>query len=181
MNPSLWHDDLHDDSIFVDPFHPENVTDIIAWQSYHVSPLFNPNPDLAFLDWDGLGPGTFDPAPKTNISNPSLEDLTTTFHESALYRATEFRKIPAFGVISSPHLDLKDSRESLPAVPSDTPFPFDFSEADIERIKLEGDASKHERYEDCRATLDTIKSQMSEQLAETDDEKAEYERYWPCD
>ncbi|KAJ5751863.1 phosphotransferase enzyme family protein [Penicillium odoratum] len=193
MNPSLWHDDLHDDSIFVDPFHPENVTDIIDLQSYHVSPLFNQNPDLAFLDWAGLGPEKSDLASKPNISNPSreiglrhfmsillkiysLDGGNSSSSRSALHRATEFRKIPAFGVISSAHrifeygkkhlssvvVDLKDSWESLPAVQSK-------------------ELTEHERYEDCKATLHTFKSQILEQLAETDDDKVEYERYWPFD
>jgi Ser/Thr protein kinase RdoA (MazF antagonist) len=50
INPRLWHDDLHDDNIFVDPDNPQNITGIINWQSCHISPLFNHNPDPAFLD-----------------------------------------------------------------------------------------------------------------------------------
>lgn len=40
---------------------------------------------------------------------------------------------------------------------------------------------EHERYDDCRAALQGVKGQILEQLAETDEEKAEYERHWPFD
>ncbi len=36
--PYLWHDDLHDDNVFVDPHNPEKITGIIDWQSCHISP-----------------------------------------------------------------------------------------------------------------------------------------------
>jgi hypothetical protein len=89
-------------------------------------------------------------------------------------------------------------------VNSDIPFPFDFSEEDLERIKLDSEGIvagtelvagvkermgdlwpdkgfiEHERYDDCKTALLEVMGQMLE-LAETDDEKAEYERYWPFD
>lgn len=34
-NPRLWHNDLHDDNIFVDSQNPEKITGIIDWQSCH--------------------------------------------------------------------------------------------------------------------------------------------------
>lgn len=52
--------DLRYVNIFVDPNHPEKITGIIDFQSRHVSPLFNHNPDPAFLGWDDLKPETFD-------------------------------------------------------------------------------------------------------------------------
>ncbi|KAJ9485936.1 hypothetical protein VN97_g7407 [Penicillium thymicola] len=100
-------------------------------------------------------------------------------------------------------VDLKDTWAELPGVTSDTPFQFGFSETDFERIKLDSDDEiagtelvseikekmgdlwpdkgyiEHERYDDCKAALDEVKDQILEQLAETDQEKAEYQRYWP--
>ena len=38
---------------------------------------------------------------------------------------------------------------------------------------------KHEQSDDCKAALHEVKGQILEQLAETDEEKAEYELYWP--
>ncbi|KKK17895.1 hypothetical protein AOCH_004733 [Aspergillus ochraceoroseus] len=131
----------------------------------------------------------------------------------------EFRKTPAYGLIFLAHrmyedgeahfqsllVDLKDSWASLPSVTSNTPSPFDFSQADIERIKLDSDAAvagtdlvleakeslgdlwpdkgfiEHAQYDDCKAALDNVKCQILEQLAETEEEKAEYKRYWPFD
>jgi hypothetical protein len=102
-------------------------------------------------------------------------------------------------------VDLKDSWEDLPAVTGDFPFPFDFSKADIERIKLDSDGAvagsdlvaevreslgdlwpdkgfiEHERYNDCKAALDKVKGQILERLAETDEEEADYRRYRPFD
>jgi hypothetical protein len=100
-------------------------------------------------------------------------------------------------------VDVKDTWVDLPAVTSDMPFPFDFSEEDIERIKQDSDGAvagtklvaevkdrmgdlwpdkgsiEHEQYNDCKAALQEVKDMILEQLAETDEEKAEFERYWP--
>lgn len=40
---------------------------------------------------------------------------------------------------------------------------------------------EHEWYDKCKSALNEMKSQTVEQLAETDEEKAEYERHWPFD
>lgn len=79
--PYLWHNDLHDDNIFVDPNNPEKITGIIDWQSCHISPLFNQNPDPAFLDWDGLEPETLDLAPRPQLAGLSPEERSAAVHE----------------------------------------------------------------------------------------------------
>jgi hypothetical protein len=100
-------------------------------------------------------------------------------------------------------VDLKDTWADLPAVTNDVPFPFYFSEVGFERIKFDSDGAvagtelvaaakermgdlwpdkgfiEHERYDDCKAALHEIKDQILEQLADNDEEKDEYERYWP--
>jgi hypothetical protein len=235
--PCLWHDDLHDDNVFVDPHNPAKITGIIDWQSCHISPLFNHNIDPAFLDWDGLEPETLDLAPRPNISGLSPEERSAAVHEYTtqnvfigwrklmqaknpeLYRAVDFRKTAAYGLIFLAHrmfeygeahfqsllADLKGTWVDLPAVTSDIPFPFSFSEADYERIKVDSDGAvagtelvaeakerlgdlwpdkgfiERERYRDCKIALDGVKDLIMEQLAETDEERAEYERYWPFD
>ncbi|PWY87839.1 phosphotransferase enzyme family protein [Aspergillus sclerotioniger CBS 115572] len=237
INPRLWHNDLHDDNIFVDPHNPEKITGIIDWQSCHISPLFNHNPDPAFLHWDGLEPETLDLVPRPNLSGLSPEERSAAVLEYTiqnvfigwrklmhaknpdLYQIVNFRKTPAYGLIFVAHrmfeygeahfqsllVDLEDTWADLPAVTSDVPFPYQFSEADIERIRSDSDGAvagtdlvaevkeqlgdlwpdkgliEHEQYEDCKAALNEIKAQILEQLAETDEEKAEYERYWPFD
>ncbi|KAI3120539.1 hypothetical protein CBS147326_9423 [Penicillium roqueforti] len=232
--PCLWHDDLHDDNVFVDPDNPAEITGIIDWQSCHISPLFNHNPDPAFLGWDGLEPETLDLAPQPKLSGLSPEERSAAVHEYTLqnvfigwrklmhaknpdlYRVVEFRRTAAYGLIFLAHrmfeygeahiqsllVDLKDTWTDLPAISSDTPFPFDFSEADLERIKLDSNGAvagtdlvaevkermgdlwpdkgfiEHERYNDCKAALHEVKGLILEQLAENEQEKAEYERYW---
>lgn len=98
-------------------------------------------------------------------------------------------------------VDLKDTWSDLPAVDRDIPFLFDFSEEDLKRINSDGvvagtelvakvkermgdlypekDFIEHEQYADCKAALDKVNGQILERLAETDEEKAENERYWP--
>lgn len=233
--PCLWHNDLHDENIFIDPQNPEKITSIIDWQSCHISPLFSHNPDPAFLDWDGLEPETLDLAPRPKLSGLSAEERAAAMREYSvqnlfigwrklmhaknpdLYRAVEFRKTAAYGLIFLAHrifeygeahfrsllVDLKDTWPELPAVASGVPFPFNFSEEEIERIKLDSDGAiagtelvakvkedmgdlwpdkgfiEHERYDECKAFLAEVKNQILEQLAETEEERAEYERYWP--
>ncbi|KAJ5597315.1 hypothetical protein N7537_007399 [Penicillium hordei] len=96
-----------------------------------------------------------------------------------------------------------DTSADFPGLPSDIPFPFDISEMDLERIKLDNDDAvagtelmsevkeemgdrwpdrglvEHERYDDCKAALDEVKGQIPDQFADNDEEKAEYQRYWP--
>lgn len=235
IRPCLWHNDLHGDNIFVDSKNPKKITGIIDWQSCHVSPLFNHNPDPAFLDWDGLEPETLDLAPRPKLSELSPEERPAAMHEYTtqnvfigwrklihaknqdLYRVVEFRKTTAYGLIFLAHrmfeygeahfqsllVDLKDTWAYLPAVSSDESFPFDFSEADVERIKLDSDGAvagtelvaaakesmgdlwpdkgfiEHERYDDCKVALGEVRDQILEQLAETEEEKEEYKYYWP--
>jgi len=120
-NSYLWHDDLHQDNIFVDPNNPEKIMGIIDWQSCHISPLFNHNPDPAFLDWDGLEPETLDLAPIPTLSGLSPEERSAAVREYTvqnvfigwrkfmqaknpdLYRVVEFRKTAAYGLIFLAH------------------------------------------------------------------------------
>ncbi|KAM5454775.1 hypothetical protein MaudCBS49596_002072 [Microsporum audouinii] len=233
--PCLWHGDLHDDNIYVDPHNPEKITAIIDWQSCHISPLFNHSPDPAFLTWDGIEPETLDLAPRPKLSGLSPEERSAAVREYAhqnifiawrklmhaknpdLYRAVDFRKTAAYGLIFLAHrmfeygnahfqsllVDLKDTWAELPAVSGDNPFPFDFSEADIERIKLDSESAvagtelvaelkeglgdlwpdkgfiEHELYDECKTALHDAKVQILGQLAETEEEQAEYDRNWP--
>ncbi|KAK2762140.1 hypothetical protein FQN54_001147 [Arachnomyces sp. PD_36] len=239
--PCLWHNDLHDDNIFVDPHNPENITSIIDWQSCHISPLLNHNPDPAFLDWDGLEPETLDLAPRPKLSGLSPEERSAAVREyteqnvfmgwrklmhaknPGLYRVVEFRKTTAYGLIFLAHrmfeygeahfmsllVDLKDTWAELPAVvtaaAADAPssFPFKFSDDYIERIKLDSEGAiagtelvdevkesvgdlwpdkgfiENERYDECTAALREVKDRILEQLAETEEERDEINRYWP--
>jgi Phosphotransferase enzyme family len=231
----IWHNDLHSDNIFVDPQNPENITSIIDWQSCHISPLFNHNPDPAFLDWDGLEPETLHLAPKPNLSSLRPEESSAAMRQYQeqnlfigwrklmqvknpdLYQAVEFRKTIAFGLLFLAHrmfeygeahfssllIDLRDTWADLPAVQSEIPYPFEFSESEVEEIKLDGDGAvagtelvaevkeslgdlwpvkgliAHERYEECKTALRDVERIILEQLAETDAERVQYENLWP--
>lgn len=41
--------------------------------------------------------------------------------------------------------------------------------------------TEHGRYDECKAALREVKAHRSGELAETDEERAEYERCWPFD
>ncbi|KAJ5708665.1 phosphotransferase enzyme family protein [Penicillium malachiteum] len=235
--PFLWHNDLHDDNIFVDPHNPEKITAIIDWQSCHISPLFNQNPDPAFLDSDGLEPATLDLAPRPKLSGLSPEERSKAVHEYTirnvfigwrklmhaknpdLYRVVEVRRTSIYGLIFLAHrifeygeahlqsllVDLKDTWIDSPAFTSANPFPLVFSKTDVERIKLDSDGAvagtelvadvkermgdlwpdkgfiESEKYDDCKEALHELKCLIIEQLAEKDEERAEYERCWPLE
>ncbi|GJP90514.1 putative phosphotransferase enzyme family protein [Aspergillus niger] len=102
-------------------------------------------------------------------------------------------------------VDLKDHWEDLPGVSGDFPFPFSFSDAEIERNKLVSDGAvagtelvagvkeqlgdlwpdkgliEHERYEECRAALEEVRDRIVEELGESEEEREEYRRLWPFD
>jgi hypothetical protein len=120
-SPHLWHDDLHHDNIFVNPYNPVKITGIIDWQSCHIWPLFNHNPDPALLDWEGLDPETLDLAPRPELSGLSAEDRSAAVREYTiqnmfigwrklmhaknpnLYQVVEFRKTAAYGLLFLAH------------------------------------------------------------------------------
>ena len=49
----IWHNDLHEGNIFVDPANPTEITGIIDWQSTQAAPLFENTIDPGILDYDG--------------------------------------------------------------------------------------------------------------------------------
>lgn len=51
--PYLWHDDLHEENIFVDPLKPTEIVSIIDWQGVQAAPLFDHNLKPSFLGYDG--------------------------------------------------------------------------------------------------------------------------------
>ncbi|GBF65387.1 altered inheritance of mitochondria protein 9 [Trichophyton mentagrophytes] len=92
--PCLWHDDLHDENIFVDPSNPSKVTGIIDWQSVSLLPLLDHNPDASFIDYDGPEPENLDRPELGNIDNLSeleKEEAVRKLHQKALFIAS--RKI----------------------------------------------------------------------------------------
>ena len=79
----LWHNDLHDDNIFVDPSDPTKITGIIDWQSVEVGPLMDVSPDLPFLGYNGPEPEKLDRPvwPDTSGLSKEEEDRVIEQHE----------------------------------------------------------------------------------------------------
>jgi hypothetical protein len=72
----LWHGDLHDENIFVDPHNPAKILSIIDWQAVHVAPLFQQAWTPAFLDFAG-------PRPAVGLSSSALPSLPGAEKERA--------------------------------------------------------------------------------------------------
>lgn len=49
----LWHPDLHQENIFVNPENPSEIVAIIDWQSAELAPLFNQFRQPYFLEYEG--------------------------------------------------------------------------------------------------------------------------------
>lgn len=69
----LWHNDLHDENIFVDPEDPTQIRGIIDWQSTQISPLFDNSIDPSFLSYEG-------PEVGDNLDIPELPDDYDSLH-----------------------------------------------------------------------------------------------------
>ncbi|EZF24664.1 hypothetical protein H112_02770 [Trichophyton rubrum D6] len=98
--PCLWHDDLHDENIFVDPSNPSKVAGIIDWQSVNILPLLDHNPDASFIDYDGPEPENLDRPELDNIDDLSESEKVEAvrkFHQKALFIASRkimLKKVP---------------------------------------------------------------------------------------
>ena len=165
--PYLWHDDLHDNNIFVEPSNPGKITAIIDWQSCHISPLFNHNVDSTFLDYDGPEPEVLGLIEKPSLTGLSSEEKSVALRNHAhlnifiawrkltqaknphLFEATEFRKTASILLSFSAYRIFEYGEAYSQALlleikdtwPASTPFPFTFSDAEAERIKARGDAA----------------------------------------
>ncbi|EMD63757.1 hypothetical protein COCSADRAFT_90624, partial [Bipolaris sorokiniana ND90Pr] len=83
LKPTLWHSDLHTDNIFVDPFQPTKVLNIIDWQAANVSPLFLQARHPSFTKFEGPIPEGVKPIPHPD----NFEDMD----EEAQYQAKNLR------------------------------------------------------------------------------------------
>ncbi len=75
----LWHPDLHQENIFVDPEHPSDIVAIIDWQSTEIAPIFNQLGQPYFLHYEG--------PPTIGLQRPELPDnyeqLSSTLKKKA--------------------------------------------------------------------------------------------------
>lgn len=99
--PCLWHDDLHDENIFVDPKDPSKLVGIIDWQSVSLLPLLDHSPDPVFIDYSGPEPETLDRPELENIEGLSETEKTeaiSQYYKKALFVASRkiaLKKTPA--------------------------------------------------------------------------------------
>lgn len=83
--PCIWHTDLHEENIFVDPDDPTIITSIIDWQAAEIAPMYSIARQPYFLDHDGLSlPDLARPKMPDNLSNM---DHSESFAARMLYRA----------------------------------------------------------------------------------------------
>jgi hypothetical protein len=111
----LWHGDLHDGNIFVDPTNPSRVLSLIDWQSTEISPLYFHAQQPLFMryvgpsmhglqrprlreDFAGLEPSEKQKAEDLYL-NQGLSSLynTLTHHQNPrLYAALQFQETPRY-------------------------------------------------------------------------------------
>ncbi|KAL8787607.1 MAG: hypothetical protein Q9195_007695 [Heterodermia aff. obscurata] len=124
QSPCLWHGDLHDENIFVNPDKPTEVVGITDWQSTELKPLFEHARLPYLMKYDGpptrglerpslphdLAELDIEDQKKANTLylNQALSALYKTLvhkHIPQLYRALAFRETPSFNFLQlAPHL-----------------------------------------------------------------------------
>lgn len=115
--PHIWHNDLHDENIFVDPANPTKITGIIDWQSTQAAPLFENTIDPGILDYDGPSIESLEPPilPEnfSTLSGAAKAAELQLYYSKALLvayrrliqkhaplkRASDFQASPAFDVL----------------------------------------------------------------------------------
>lgn len=71
----LWHDDLHEENIFVDAENPCEIVAIIDWQSSFVGPLFDHIITPAFLNYEGPAVNGMERPPRPSIAGLSSDEI----------------------------------------------------------------------------------------------------------
>ena len=115
---SLWHNDLHEENIFVNSKNPTEIVGIIDWQSVNLLPLFEHTLDPAFVQYSGPKPETLDRPKLEDTSGMSKEEqaaVNRKYFDKALfiasrkiaskktpaaYRAIEYQKTTAFDLLT---------------------------------------------------------------------------------
>jgi hypothetical protein len=97
----LWHSDLHDENIFVDPQNPSEITGLIDWQSTQIAPLLNHPLDPAFLN--------------SHSADKAVLKSTATRNTSGISRSEEAIAIEE-RLAKSPFLAFRMVTESCPAL-----------------------------------------------------------------
>ncbi|KAI9693396.1 MAG: hypothetical protein M1820_009325 [Bogoriella megaspora] len=236
----LWHNDMHDENIFVDPEDVTKITAIIDWQSVDIAPLFDHHPDPAFLAYQTLELEEVEMPPRPNLTGLSREEsrrVTDEYEAKVLFviwrdlvkrrnpvlqRSISFRNSVAYGLIftisrifeyGEAHfwnlvLELRDSWSTLSAVEESEepiPFPLDLSGAQVEQIQEDYASAANgirvmeeiksgigemwsekgivdpEHYGEAMEVLRDYKGALLHNMVHTEEDRAEFNRYWPFD
>ncbi|KAI1919585.1 hypothetical protein LOZ65_004348 [Ophidiomyces ophidiicola] len=239
LKSHLWHNDFHDENIFVNPENPTEITGIIDWQSAHIAPLFDHVLDPLFLDYQGpdIGDNLDKPQLPDNFKSMQGEEKIAArnlFLDKGLtvaWRRLVKKKNPnqysgimfrnsAIGVLLEVSrrifevgeanfrallLDIRNDwqNQQSGASASSVPFPLDMSEGEVAEIEKDAEAVErgmeimmnirgrlgglwpekgvveHDKYDQVKIILQDIKKELMEIYAETAEDKAIFEKYWP--
>lgn len=125
--PTIWHQDLHVENIFVDPTAPTKVTSILDWQSTEIAPLFVQARLPQFLEHEGPRaeglqrprlPPNFDalePAEQQRVKRLTLDQglwiaykIWIRARNPAFWKALEFQETSAFELLLCARTLLED-------------------------------------------------------------------------
>ncbi|EFQ99359.1 hypothetical protein MGYG_08971 [Nannizzia gypsea CBS 118893] len=183
----LWHNDLHDENIFVDPDSLE-IQGIIDWQSSHIAPLTDHCMDPSFLEYEGpdIG-GDLEkpelPAEIKSLNGEEKEAAVAQYLDKVII--TGWRRLTNSG---APGFPLKFTEAEV-----------SFIEADVERAEFgvrtmkmieqrlsnlwpEKGVVEHENYEETKEALRQIKGEIIEEFKTYPGWDSEvFESLWPFD
>ncbi|EGD94273.1 hypothetical protein TESG_01794 [Trichophyton tonsurans CBS 112818] len=204
--PCLWHDDLHDENIFVDPSNPSKVTGIIDWQSVNLLPLLDHNLDASFIDYDGPEAENLDRPELGNIDNLSELEKKRRYDLLVLARRLfEFGEAHFHALV----VELREAWAGLPANNTNMnhtkPFPITLTEDQIAEIETDcqnairgmqimndfkarlgplwpdKDAVGHEQYNATKDALRVLREEIIQEFGKSEADKIEIKRQWPFD
>ncbi|EFQ97421.1 phosphotransferase enzyme family protein [Nannizzia gypsea CBS 118893] len=102
--PVLWHGDLHDNNIFVDPDDPSKILSIIDWQATYIAPLFQQARTPGFLDFAG---------PQPSIGLTALPPLPDDFESLSTAEKEEAKKLQSKQSLYKIY-EIHSGRENMP-------------------------------------------------------------------
>ncbi|KAM5468853.1 hypothetical protein MauCBS54593_004848 [Microsporum audouinii] len=102
--PILWHSDLHDNNIFVDPDDPSKITSIIDWQSVSIAPLFQQARVPSFLEFDG---------PRLPLGLTALPSLPDNFDDLSPAERKEAKELQSKQSLYKLY-EVQSGRENMP-------------------------------------------------------------------
>lgn len=169
----LWHGDLHEGNIFVDPSDPGSITGLIDWQATTVSPIYFHARQPFLIDYNGPEIHGLKrpelPADYEQLDSASKRSADILFLKQSLcvlyrtlmhqicpdiYRSMEFQQTDQFSLLLLARNLLIDGEAAYLAqaieierswseIASGSPFSLSFSEAEKDQVNRDLEASRH--------------------------------------